>query len=104
VILYHFGRLPLGRLAAVLAWQFVAYTNRVVELLGGFQGGSVEIGPLNPAWVVLFYPVLFGWTFAAGRLRSVTSAVKPALALALLGGLVSFVWRSALAPRTGACT
>jgi hypothetical protein len=63
----------------------------VVELLGGIQGGSLEIGPLSLSPLVLFYAVLFGWTYAAGRLRSAASAVKPALALALLGGLAAFV-------------
>jgi beta-lactamase superfamily II metal-dependent hydrolase len=93
--------LPLGQLAAALAWPFVAYTNRVVELLGGIQGGDLEIGPPGLLPVLLFYAILFGWTFAAGRLRSAANAIKPALALALLGGLAAFVWHSALAAPDG---
>ncbi len=36
--------LPLGKLAAPLAWPFVLYTIRVVEIFAGLPGGTISLG------------------------------------------------------------
>ena len=87
---------PLGQAAAYLAWPFVAYTIRAVELVSRIPGGVVTLGEIALGWVVLYYAVLFLATFAGARLKNAASVLKPSLALAGLGALALVVWQVAL--------
>ncbi|MCK5429328.1 MAG: ComEC/Rec2 family competence protein, partial [Anaerolineales bacterium] len=87
--------LPLGQLAAYLAWPFVVFTIRAVELLARLPGGVFTLGDVALYWVVLFYAVLFLLTFGGSRLRAMIPAIKPSLAFAALGILSVLVWRAA---------
>jgi competence protein ComEC len=87
--------LPLGQLAAYLAWPFVVYTIRTVELLARFPGGVYTLGEVALFWVVLYYALLFLLTFGGSRARALVPAIKPSLALAVLGVLTMLLWRAA---------
>jgi competence protein ComEC len=113
--------LPLGQLAAYLAWPFAAYTIRTVEWMAGLPRASIPLGQVNLAVVLLFYVLLFGLTFgrrALGPLRNWPAAVRGAatgawerlraapqgLWVAALVGLLAFtvfVWQAALAAPDG---
>lgn len=73
--------LPLGRLLSALAWPWIAYTIRVVELLAQVPGGSRTVDPLSPWAVLAFYLALFSLTLWGGRLKGLLS--RPA---AWIGG------------------
>lgn len=55
--------LPLGQLAAWLAYPFVAYTLAFVEFFARIPGASLTLGDVAPAAVATFYAVLFGVTW-----------------------------------------
>jgi competence protein ComEC len=62
--------LPLGRLAATLAWPWIVYTIRILELLARAPAAALNVGRVSP-WLVLgFYVLLFAGTFWGGRLWS----------------------------------
>jgi competence protein ComEC len=99
---------PLGQLIAYLAWPFIVYTIRLVELFARLPGAAWTLPPLSP-WVVLaFYVLLFGLTAFGPRLRGWTAAkwgeTGPRLAWIGLAGLALatvVVWRAALAAPDG---
>ncbi|MFH2039775.1 MAG: ComEC/Rec2 family competence protein [Chloroflexota bacterium] len=89
--------LPLGQLAAWLAWPFSTYTIRVVELFNRFPHGVLVLGDFSLLFVVLFYLLLFGFTFAPARLKEILSPVRNPLFLGTsMVILTVLVWRSAL--------
>jgi beta-lactamase superfamily II metal-dependent hydrolase len=82
-----------GQLLAWLAWPFTAYTIRVVSWLAGLPLANVSLGRLGPAWLVVFYGLLFGIT-AAGHLPDLPRprrAALPRAAVLLLLSLGVFV-------------
>ncbi len=90
--------LPLGQLAAWLAWPFVVYTNRAVELFASFPHGVLVLGDFSLLFVILFYAVLLSWTFAGGRIKAFLAARGLALApllLSLLALAAFLTWRAA---------
>ena len=87
---------PLGQLVAYLAWPFVAYTIRAVELVSRIPGGVVTIGEVTLGWVFVYYAILFLATFAGVRLKNAASVLKPSLVLAGLGALAVVAWQVAL--------
>jgi competence protein ComEC len=87
--------LPLGQVAAYLAWPFVVFTIRAVEFLSRIPGGVYTLGEVALYWVVLFYAVLILLTFGGSRLRAMVPSIKPSLAFAVLGVLTVLVWRAA---------
>ncbi len=87
---------PLGQAAAYLAWPFVAYTIRAVELVSRIPGGVVALGEVALVWVFLYYAVLFLATFAGAQLKNAASVLKPSLVLAGLGALAVVAWQVAL--------
>jgi competence protein ComEC len=93
--------LPLGQVAAYLAWPFVVYTIRAVEFLSRIPGGVYTLGVVALYWVVLFYAVLILLTFGGSRLRAMVPAIKPSLAFAVLGVLTVLIWRAASSPPDG---
>ncbi len=92
--------LPLGRIAAWLAWPLAAYSNRMVELLARLPGGSLDVSVTAPALLALFYALLFAatWAARAGKLKRLW---KPAAALTAAGLLASSAWSAALAAPDG---
>jgi competence protein ComEC len=94
--------LPLGKLVAFLAWPFISFTIRAVELFDRIPKGTLLLGNVSLVSVVLFYAILFGVTIAGSRLRQVIadrwqgwrSAIVVA-GLTLLGLLTIFVWLAA---------
>jgi len=100
--------LPLGQLAAYLAWPFVVYTIRAVELLARIPGGAITVGRVSLLVVVVFYTLLLIWFFAGTRIREWFASrewelpsrvwVFSAVGLALL---TVFVWRAALSAPDG---
>jgi competence protein ComEC len=93
--------LPLGRLAALLAWPFMAYTIRVVEGFARIPSGEVVLGEVALALVLMYYAALFGWTFARPQMQGWAGTVRPATALAGLSLLTVMVWRTALSAPDG---
>jgi len=98
--------LPLGQVAAYLAWPFVVYTIRMVEFLGRIPGGVLALGRVALFWIFLFYLALFAVTFAANRLplerwRSILRTIRPSAALFGLAAVASLVWRLVLSAPDG---
>ncbi|GAB4415780.1 MAG: hypothetical protein Kow002_01130 [Anaerolineales bacterium] len=96
--------IPLGTLAALVAWPFVAYTIRVVELFDRVPHGTIELGNLSLLFVICFYLALLIWTLARHRIKDFFQAQKETLpnlpattVAAVLLVLVSIVWRAAYA-------
>jgi len=95
---------PLGQIAAWVAWPFVVYTIRMVELFDRVPHGTLFLGKLSIWFVIVVYAGLFSVTFGAPRLSAWFQSVKRdqikvptgigfvVLVLALL-----LVWRAALA-------
>ncbi|MGE5463413.1 MAG: ComEC/Rec2 family competence protein [Syntrophothermus sp.] len=103
VLLSHIW-LPLGQLAALIAWPFVVYTIRAVELFDKVPHGTLFLGSLSIWFVILFYAVLFGVTFGGSRLKESASSIKGRVrAVGVGGGLLILliglllVWRAAAA-------
>lgn len=95
---------PLGQIAAWVAWPFVVYTIRMVELFDRIPHGTVFLGKLSIWFVVAIYVVLFSVTFGASRINTWFQSVKrdriqvPAgVGFVLLLLALLLVWRAALA-------
>jgi competence protein ComEC len=93
--------LPLGQLVGYLALPFVTYTIHVVESFARIPKGVLYLGEFSLLLVVLFYVLLFGWTFASSYWRKAASAMGAGLPLALVGLLAVLVWRGALSAPDG---
>jgi competence protein ComEC len=99
---------PLGQVIAYLAWPFIVYTIRLVELFARLPGAAWTLPPLSFWAVLAFYALLFGLTAFGPRLRGWTAArlgeTGPRLAWIALAGLglaTVVVWRAALAAPDG---
>jgi competence protein ComEC len=95
---------PLGQIAAWIAWPFVVYTIRMVELFDRVPHGTLFLGNLSIWFVILFYAILLSLTFGGSRLKEWFQSINrdrfkvPAgtgLIILLLALLL--VWRAALA-------
>lgn len=67
---------PLGQLAAWVAFPFVAYSIRIVELFDRVPHGTIFLGAFSIWFVILFYAALFGLTFGGARLQAWVRAVQ----------------------------
>ncbi|MEA3460187.1 MAG: ComEC/Rec2 family competence protein, partial [Chloroflexota bacterium] len=56
---------PLGRIAAWVAWLFLTYTIRIVELTASFPWASLDVGRFGPAYLGLYYGLLALGTFVS---------------------------------------
>jgi competence protein ComEC len=93
---------PLGQVFAWIAWPFPAYTIRAVEFFDRLPGGVIVLGDFSLLLVILFYALLFGWTFGRERFkRLLTPALQPAALLTGLGVLTFLVWRAVFAAPDG---
>lgn len=93
---------PLGQLAGWVAWPFVVYTIRMVELFDRIPHGTIFLGKLSVWIVVVVYIMLFAVTFGWGRLKEWFQSMKrdqikiPAgLGLVALVLALLLVWRAA---------
>ncbi len=100
--------LPLGKLTAPLAWPFVLYTIRVVEIFARLPGGTISLGDFSLFWVMLFYAGLLTLTFGWQQIWEWLSARRENLAqgialpaIACLGISAVFVWRMAFTAPDG---
>jgi competence protein ComEC len=101
-LLVSFIYLPLGRLFAWAAWPFPAYTIRIVELFDRLPHGVIVLGDFSALFVLLFYAVLFLWTFSRGRVKAVLgAAASPAVLLTSLGVVAFLAWNAAFAAPDG---
>jgi competence protein ComEC len=100
--------LPLGKLAAPLAWPFVLYTIRAVEFFAELPGGILHLGDISLVWVLLFYAGLFALTFGWQQIREWFAAREENRAqglviplMTILGVATVFVWRMAFTAPDG---
>ena len=101
LLMSHFS-LWLGQLTAWIAYPFVIYTIRMVELFDRVPHGTLILGDLSLWVVILFYAALFavtfGWSSFREWIRSVGQRVGALVAgsafIILVLGLV-LAWRAA---------
>ncbi len=67
---------PLGRALALAAWPLTAYTIRTVELFDSLPHGVLYLGRFSAAFVVGFYIVLFGLTFAGSQIKGTYNSLR----------------------------
>jgi competence protein ComEC len=96
--------LPLGQIVAWVAWPFVVYTIRIVELFDRVPHGTIFLGDFSVWFVVLFYAALlsvtFGWSSFKEWTRSIgqkAGAVGVGSVLVILVIGLLLVWRAAAA-------
>ena len=95
-VLLSFIYLPLGQLAAWIAWPLAAYTDRVVEFFNRLPHGTIVLGEFSFLFVVLFFGILFILTFAGPRLKQALRPVlAPSMALSALAVTGFLVWSAA---------
>ena len=85
--------MPLGQVVAWVAWPFAAYTIRMVEFFGKIPGGVLILGEFSLLAVLIFYGLLFGFTFAWPRMKGVAT---PVVVVSVLAVLTFLTWRSVL--------
>jgi competence protein ComEC len=111
-VLLSLAWLPLGQLAAWIAWPFVVYTIRIVELFDRVPHGTIFLGDFSVWFVILFYAALFSLTllFAQGgalgwsKLKEWSRSMGQKAGAVGVGGVLvalvlalSLVWRAAVA-------
>jgi competence protein ComEC len=95
---------PLGQLAAWVAWPFVVYTIRLVELFDRVPHGTLFLGELSIWFVIAFYAVLFAVTFGGERIKEGIESLNRrqtrmpiGILLVVLALATLLVWRAAAA-------
>jgi competence protein ComEC len=95
---------PLGQIAAWVAWPFVVYTIRMVELFDRVPHGTIFLGDLSIWLVIFFYAVLlsvtFGGAYIQERIQSLKGSqtrVPAGIGLIILTLALLLVWRAAVA-------
>jgi competence protein ComEC len=95
---------PLGQIAAWIAWPFVVYTIRIVEIFDRVPHGNIFLGDLSMGFVILFYAALlsvtFGWSGFREGIRSLgqrAGAVGAGSGFVILIIALLLVWRAAAA-------
>jgi competence protein ComEC len=107
-VFFSFFLFPLGQLVAWAAWPLTAYTIRLVEFFDAMPHGVIYLGSFSLAFVVLFYFVLLGVTFAGDRLKAAYESLRGrfrelslvTVLIVLFIGTV-FAWRLAAASPDG---
>jgi competence protein ComEC len=86
---------PLGQIIAWITWPFMAYTIRIVEWLAGIAHGSIALGQVAFPIILIFYGILFAFTYLRTQITPIIKRLPPALPLTLMGVIMIFVWKSA---------
>lgn len=94
--------LPLGQVAAWLAYPFTAYTLAFVDVFARVPGASLALGEVAPALVLIFYAALFSWTWMSQKpvdarpswWARLTQELVPAGGLAALSLVAFYAWGS----------
>jgi competence protein ComEC len=68
--------LPLGQIAAWVAWPFVVYTIRMVEMFDSIPHGTLVLGDLSIWFVIIIYALLFAVTFGGAQIKEGIQSVK----------------------------
>ena len=96
--------LPLGQTAAWVAWPFVVYSIRVVEIFDNIPHGTIILGELSIWFVIVFYALLFAVTFGASYIKESMESLKGKVRTVGIAGGLTFlviglllVWRAASA-------
>lgn len=99
---------PIGQLAAWIAWPFVVYTIRIVEIFDRVPHGTIFLGDFSVWFVILFYAALlsvtFGWSNFKERIRSFgqrAGSVGVGSVIIILVIALLLVWRAATAVPDG---
>ncbi|MBN2258263.1 MAG: ComEC/Rec2 family competence protein [Anaerolineaceae bacterium] len=92
--------LPLGQLVAYLAWPFLAYTIKVVELLNATNGNPIISIHLGVGFFVLYYAIIF-LVFLLGTGSFIKRLMQPGLIILLCSAVVAILWRTALSTPDG---
>jgi competence protein ComEC len=99
---------PIGQIAAWIAWPFVVYTIRIVEIFDRVPNGTIFLGDFSIWFVILFYAALlsvtFGWSDFKEKFRSFgqragSVGVGSVIVILVIGLLL--VWRAAMAVPDG---
>ncbi|MGZ9166991.1 MAG: ComEC/Rec2 family competence protein, partial [Anaerolineales bacterium] len=75
-VLLSFIWLPLGQIAAWVAWPFVVYTIRMVEIFDSIPHGTIILGDLSIWFVIAIYAVLFAVTFGGAQIKEGIESMK----------------------------
>ena len=92
--------LPLGQVIGWIAWLFLTYTIRAVEITASFPYASLDLGHVSPGLVWLYYGLLAGATLASrqepSRLKSLqrrlTDRLSTKVLIAVLITAAILVW------------
>ncbi len=68
--------LPLGQVAAWVAWPFVVYTIRMVEIFDSIPHGTLVLGDLSIWFVIIIYALLFAVTFGGAQIKEGIASMK----------------------------
>lgn len=99
---------PIGQIAAWIAWPFVVYTIRIVEIFDRVPHGTIFLGDFSIWFVILFYAALlsvtFGWSGFKELVRSLgqragSVGVGSVIVILVIGLLL--LWRAAVAVPDG---
>jgi competence protein ComEC len=99
---------PIGQIAAWIAWPFVVYTIRIVEIFDRVPNGTIFLGDFSIWFVILFYTALlsvtFGWSDFKEWVRSLgqragSVGVGSVIVILVIGLLL--LWRAAVAVPDG---
>ncbi len=92
-VILSFIYLPLGTLAAWVAWPFAAYTDRAVEFFNRLPHGVIVLGDFSPLFVILFFGILAVLTFGGVRVKqALRPLLAPSVIITALGIIVFLVW------------
>ncbi|MGB8253113.1 MAG: ComEC/Rec2 family competence protein [Anaerolineaceae bacterium] len=92
--------LPLGQIIGYLAWPFVAYTIKLVTLIGNIPGdasGGIQLG----MGFIAFYYALLILIFIKNKGSLIRRALQPNLIILLSGALIVTLWRIGLSQPDG---
>ena len=69
-LILSFIYLPLGQIAAWVAWPFAAYTNQAVEFFNSLPHGVIVLGEFSLLFVILYYVILLLLILPGQRLKN----------------------------------
>lgn len=83
--------LPLGQIAGWVAWPFVVYTIRMVEIFDSIPHGTIVLGDMSIWFVIIIYALLFGVTFGGAQIKEGIQSMKGRTSAIGVGGALLFL-------------